>query len=357
LNKINSSKLPNIRNKQKKGDAKALLLFSGGLDSILSAKILENQGLSVTALAFTSFFFDSVQAERSARENGIKIRVEDISKKHFGIVKGPSFGRGSGMNPCIDCHLLMLKEAKKIVESEGYDFLATGEVLGQRPMSQNAAALELIEKKAGLEGKILRPLSAKVLPESQQEKTGLVDRKKLFGFSGRGRRKQIELAGKLGVKNFPTPAGGCVLTEKEYSQKLKDLLEKTRTVKKSDIDLLRIGRHFWIYPVRKADLLKSQNITSEDENSIKSTSSNFYNGEGTKVILGRNHEENIELEKLCQKGDALIELKGVPGPLALIRGKDKMRGTELAKEKIRQYARKLKDKNPEFSFPKLSKIS
>lgn len=298
--------------------AKALFLFSGGLDSILGVKVLEKQGVEVMALTFTSFFFDSVQSEKAAKENGIKIRVEDISKKHFGVVKSPRYGRGSGMNPCIDCHLLMLKEARRIMKSEKYDFLATGEVLGQRPMSQNAGALELIERKAGLAGKILRPLSAKVLPETEQEKRGMADREKLFGFSGRGRRDQIELAGKLGVKNFPTPAGGCVLTEKEYSQKLEELLEKVRNVKDGDIALLRIGRHFW----------------SGD----------------TKVVLGRNHEENMALKKVSQKSDILIELKDFPGPLALIRGKDKMKGTELAKEKIKKYARKLKDKNPEFTL-------
>jgi tRNA-uridine 2-sulfurtransferase len=299
---------------------KALLLFSGGLDSILAAKVLEKQGIEVTALTFTSLFFDSVQAEKSAKENKIKIRVEDISKKHFKIVKNPRYGHGSGMNPCIDCHLLMIKEANKPVRSGEYDFLATGEVLGQRPMSQNSGALELIERKAGLAGKILRPLSAKVLPETEQEKQKLVDRERLFGFSGRSRKGQIDLAKKLKIKKYPTPAGGCVLTEQDYSRKLKDLLNNVTIIKKSDIALLRIGRHFWFGK--------------------------------EKIILGRNHEENIALQKSAQKGDMLAELKKVPGPLALIRGKDKMKGVELAKEKIMKYARKLKDKNPEFCFPK-----
>ncbi len=142
------------KNKPKK---RALLLFSGGLDSILAAKILEKQGIEVTALTFVSCFFGAAQAKKSARENKIRLRVADISEKHFQIVKKPRFGRGVGMNPCIDCHLLMLKAAKKIAEREKFDIITTGEVLGQRPMSQNAKALELIEREAGLAGKILRP--------------------------------------------------------------------------------------------------------------------------------------------------------------------------------------------------------
>jgi tRNA U34 2-thiouridine synthase MnmA/TrmU len=304
----------------KKG--KALLLFSGGLDSVLAAKILEKQGIEVAALTFTSFFFDSGQAEKSARENKIRLKTKDISKKHLRIVKNPRYGRGSGMNPCVDCHLLMLKVAKKLMKSGEFDFLATGEVLGQRPMSQNASALELIERKAGLKGKILRPLCAKVLPETEYEKRKLVIREKLFGFSGRSRKGQIELAKKMEIRKYPAPAGGCVLTDQEYSRKLKRLFENISIIKSGDIALLRIGRHFWIG--------------------------------STRIILGRNHEENITLRKLVQKGDILAELKNVPGPLALIRGKDKIKGEKLAKEKIKKYARKLKEKYPEFSFPKMA---
>lgn len=267
---------------------KTLLLFSGGLDSILAAKILEKQGIEVTALAFESYFFTAEQAKRSAKENNIKLIVRDISFPHFKIVKKPLFGYGSGVNPCIDCHLLMLKEAKKIAREKKFDFIATGEVLRQRPMSQNFQALQLIERKAGLSGRVLRPLSAKRLPETEMEKGGIVDREKLMGISGRSRKAQLTLAKKFGVKYFPSPAGGCILTDEEFSRKLQELFEKNKRIKKSDLDLLRLGRHFWI--------------------------------EKTRIILGRNHKENLRLKKLADKNDILVEPKNVPGPTALVRG-------------------------------------
>ncbi|MDD5489917.1 MAG: tRNA 4-thiouridine(8) synthase ThiI [Candidatus Moranbacteria bacterium] len=296
---------------------KALLLFSGGLDSILAAKILARQGIEATALTFVSYFFDAEQAKKSAEENKIKILTKDFSKKHFEIVRQPCFGHGAGMNPCVDCHLLMLKKAKKIAAREKFDIIATGEVLGQRPMSQNIEALKLIEREAGLVREILRPLSAKSLPETEMEKTGVVDRGKLLGISGRGRKEQIELAKKFGVKNYPSPAGGCILTDKEYSKKLRELIEKAKTIEERDLKLLRLGRHFW--------------KGSE------------------KIILGRNHVENIALKKLAERGDTLLELKNIPGPLALVRGKNR-KAIELAKEKILKYAKKSENKNPEFSI-------
>ena len=319
-------KLSNTKKKPKRGAIRALVLFSGGLDSILAAKILEQQGVEVTALTFESYFFDAGQSIESAEENNLKIKIADFSKKHFEIIKNPCFGYGVGMNPCIDCHLLMLKESKKIMQREDYDFIATGEVLGQRPMSQNREALKLIEKKSGLVGKILRPLSAKALPETEMEKSGLALREKLFSITGRGRKEQIGLAKKYKIKNFPTPAGGCILTDKEYSQKLTDLIDKIKIIKKSDLELLRVGRHFW--------------------------------SGSTRIILGRNHEENLKLKKIVEKGlpakdlstagDTLVEPKNFPGPTALIRGKEKKAGMKLAQEKILKYAKKTESQKREF---------
>jgi len=300
---------------------KALLLFSGGLDSILAAKILEEQGIGVVALTFVSFFFDSMQAEKSARENKIKLITKDFSEAHFEVIKKPKYGRGAGMNPCVDCHLLMLIQAKKIAQKESFDIIATGEVLGQRPMSQNSRALELIEKKADLVGKILRPLSAKVLPETEMEKSGIVDREKLLGISGRSRKEQLELAKKYKIKYFPSPAGGCILTDKEYSKKLQELLEKNKKIKSSDLQLLRIGRHFW-------------------------------EGE-TKIILGRNHEENLALKKIAEKslparsaaeeGDVLVEPEDVPGPTALVRGKKDKAVLDYTKKLLLKYTKSAGD--------------
>ncbi|MDP1846069.1 MAG: tRNA 4-thiouridine(8) synthase ThiI [Candidatus Moranbacteria bacterium] len=311
-----------IKNKPIKRAVRALALFSGGLDSILTVKILERQGIDVTALTFVSYFFTSEEAKKSARENKIRLRVEDITPEHFCIIRKPKFGYGVGMNPCIDCHLLMLKAAKYIMKKDKYDFLATGEVLGQRPMSQNARALKLIEREAGLEEKILRPLSAKVLPKTEMEKTGLVDREKLLGVSGRGRKDQIELAKKFGIKYYPTPAGGCILTDKEYSKKLRELMAKVKNIKPSDIALLRLGRHFWVRPVRKSE-------SPEPEPSS-----------WVKTILGRNHEENLKLKKIAEKGDILVEPKDIPGPTALVRGKRNKDVLDFAKKLMLRYAKK-----------------
>lgn len=275
--------------KSEKEKKRALLLFSGGLDSILAAKILEAQGIDVTALTFVSYFWNAEQAKESAKKNSIKLIIRDISAGHLAIVRNPRFGRGAGMNPCVDCHLLMLKTAKKIAREGKFEILVTGEVLGQRPMSQNIRALRLIEKQADLEGKILRPLSAKALPETEYEKTGFVAREKLEGISGRSRKTQLALSKKFGVKYFPTPAGGCILTDKEFSKKLDELLRNIKSIKKSDIDLLRLGRHFWIGK--------------------------------TRIVIGRNHEENLALRKLAEENNILVEPKDIPGPTAFVRGK------------------------------------
>lgn len=287
---------------------RTLLLFSGGLDSILAAKVLEEQGFDVTALTFVSYFFDAEAARKSAGSNDIDLVIRDISELHVRVVKNPLFGRGAAMNPCIDCHLLMLKVAKKIAREGKFDFIATGEVVGQRPMSQNQRALDLIEKKANLEGRILRPLSALVLAQTEMEKSGLVDRQQLLDISGRGRKKQLALAKNFGIVNFPTPAGGCILTDKEFSKKLSDLLARVKKSKKSDLELLRIGRHFWI--------------------------------EKTRVILGRNHEENILLKKLAEGNDILIELKDVTGPTALIRGRRNKAVLDFARDLLLKYSKK-----------------
>ncbi|MFA5925573.1 MAG: tRNA 4-thiouridine(8) synthase ThiI [Parcubacteria group bacterium] len=335
--------------KNSKEKIKCLLLFSGGLDSILAAKVLEKQGVEVTALSLESFFFGAEEAKKSAKENNIKLRIENFALPHLEIVRCPKFGRGAGMNPCIDCHLLMLRAAKKIAERENYDFIATGEVLGQRPMSQNPGALKLIEREAGLAGKILRPLSAKVLPETEMEKSGLVIREKLFGFSGRSRKEQIALAKKYGVKKYPSPAGGCILTDKEYSKKLQDLFEKIINPRPSDFELLRIGRHFWVYPVGKNEVLKSGKILFKNNKAERTSESKLSNGAGAHIIIGRNHEENLKLRRMAEKGDLLIELKNVPGPLALVRGEEieaSMEASiETAKEKIIQYAKGAKEEN------------
>lgn len=283
---------------------KALVMFSGGLDSILAVKVLQEQGIEVTGLTCVSYFFDNSLAQKAAEQLKIKLIKIDLSDEHLALVKKPRFGYGKGMNPCIDCHILMLKKAGEV---EGFDFVATGEVLGERPMSQNKQSLELIKKESGLD--LLRPLSARLLEPTQAEKKGLVDREKLLDISGRSRKRQMELARKFGIKEYPSPAGGCLLTDPEFSKRLKRMLVLWPDCSGDDVKLLKAGRHFW-----------------EGENLI---------------IVGRNKEDNERIEKLSLKGDVKIK-PDFPGPTVLIRSKKKILEASLlkAKELIFKYAKK-----------------
>lgn len=293
---------------------KCLLLFSGGLDSILAAKILMEQGIDVLGITFKSCFFDQEQAKKAGKEIGLKIKTIDISKEHLEIVKRPKYGYGKNMNPCIDCHLLMLKKAKLLREKLKYDFVATGEVLGERPMSQNINILKLLEKESGLEGYLLRPLSAKLLEPTIPEKNNIVDREKLLDIKGRSRKRQLEMAKKFKLKWYPTPSGGCLLTDPQFSRRLKDMFEKWPDADCDDMKLLKFGRHFW-----KEDFL---------------------------IVVGRNEKENKEIKKLKREKDIVIEPQNIPGPTILIRGKRKKprEVISLAKDLIKKYSKKIKDK-------------
>lgn len=266
---------------------KALVLFSGGLDSILAVKILEEQKIKVQGITFKSYFFDSKQAEESAEELRCPLKVVDFSRSHLNLIKAPQYGRGKAMNPCIDCHLLMLKKAKQIMKQQGFDLIATGEVLGERPMSQNKVAMGLIEKKSSLTGYLLRPLSAKLLAVTVPEKLGWIDRNKLSAISGRSRKEQIALVKKYKIKTYPSPGGGCILCESEFGKKLRELFQIFPECKGNDIKLLYYGRHFW-------------------KNKIK-------------IVVGRNEIENKEIKKIARASDILIEMKKYPGPLTLVR--------------------------------------
>jgi len=297
-----------------KKKTKCLLLFSGGLDSILAAKILIDQGIDVLGITFRSCFFNEKQAKKAAREIGLKLKIIDISKEHLKLVKKPKYGHGKNMNPCIDCHLLMLKKTKELMEKMKYNFVATGEVLGERPMSQNKNILKLLEKESGLEGYLLRPLSAKLLKKTIPEKEGIVDREKLLSICGRQRKTQIELAKKFKIKKYPTPSGGCCLTDPQFSIRLKEMLEKWKNADCEDMELLKIGRHFW-----KGDFL---------------------------MVVGRNEKENKIIQKLKKKEDIIVEPKNIPGPLILIRSKKKIPKIIISRSKdlSKKYSKKAKGK-------------
>jgi len=268
---------------------KALGLLSGGLDSVLAFKLILNQGIKAEAIKFVSpFFDDSFYAKNISEKFGIPLKIMYLGKEYLKLIKNPKHGYGSGMNPCIDCHVFMLKKAKQYAKKIKADFIFTGDVLGERPMSQNMKALNTIESEARLKNKILRPLSAKLLPETVAEKNGWVDRNKLLDIKGRSRKKQLELAKKFKIKIYASPGGGCLLTEKEFSAKLRDLIKHKKRINEKDIELLKIGRHF-----------------------------RFKNN---KIIVGRNEKENELLKKLRYENDYLFEVSDYPSPLSVLQG-------------------------------------
>ena len=289
-----------------KKKVRILVLLSGGLDSMLAVKVLQEQGIRVTGLVFTSCFFDAQAAQKAAEILDIDLLVKDFSQEHLELVKNPPHGYGKNMNPCIDCHALMFRLAGEIRRQEKFDLVATGEVLGERPMSQNRQALKLIEKESELAGYLLRPLSAKLLEPTIPEREGLVDRNRLLAISGRQRTPQMELAKKYGIENYPTPSGGCLLTVTEFSQKLKELLVKYPQAAPDDALLLKQGRHLW-----QGDI---------------------------KFVVGRDHQENLVLEKLARAGDLLARAKGVPGPTILVRNYGReITSKKLLESQIKEY--------------------
>ena len=196
---------------------RALAMISGGLDSILAAKLIKEQGIDVIGICFRSYFFSEESAKKMTKQIDIPLVVVDFSKEHFELVKNPKHGRGKNMNPCIDCHSMMMNYAGELLEKYEADFIITGEVLNQRPMSQNRQALDIVKKESGFKDKILRPLCAKNLQPTEMELNGLVDREKLMKISGRSRKVQMALAEEWGIKEYPSPAGGCRLTEPGYA--------------------------------------------------------------------------------------------------------------------------------------------
>ncbi|RLB83860.1 MAG: tRNA 4-thiouridine(8) synthase ThiI [Deltaproteobacteria bacterium] len=268
--------------------AKALGLSSGGLDSILSALILFRQGIDVRWITFETPFFSAEKAKKAARVTGIPLIVKNITQVYLNMLKNPSVGYGRWMNPCMDCHALMFGLAGSIMEEEGFDFLFSGELLGQRPMSQTRSSLRYVEKHSGFDGYILRPLSAKRLPETFPEKKGLVNREMLLDLAGRSRKPQIELAKEFGITDYPAPGGGCLLTDKGYTHRLKDLFEHHDTCTEKELELLKYGRHF-----------RLNNLT--------------------KVIVGRSRGDNEKITKYCNPdAEVLVKTKKIPGPTALL---------------------------------------
>ena len=269
---------------------KALALISGGLDSTLAVMMVKEMGLEVEAVHFTTPFCqcDKCSVDATAERIDIKVHHVFLGDEFLGVVADPPHGYGSQMNVCIDCRILMLRKAKRLAEEIGAGFFVTGEVLGQRPMSQHSSAMRLIEREAGVENLILRPLSGKLMGETRMEVEGVVDREKLLDISGRRRLPQMELAERLGVYDYPCPSGGCLLTDPEFATRLRDYLKVEGMPKIEDILLLKLGRHFRVG--------------------------------STRIVVGRNEGENNVLEGLSRRGGTRMEVEGYNGPVTLVVG-------------------------------------
>lgn len=279
-----------------KFDRKAVVLFSGGLDSVLAARMMQDQKVQLHLVNFLTIFCSEKseeakyhQAEKMAQRLGLNLKVFEITQEVLDIVKKPKYGYGKNLNPCVDCRIFTFKKAKKYMEEIGASFIVTGEVLGERPMSQRRDAIRLIEKESGLDGLIVRPLSAKLMKPSIPEKEGWVDGEKFLAINGRGRNQQMKLARKYGIKDYATPSGGCLLTDIGFSKRLKDLMNNGG-FDLADVLLLKTGRHFRV-------------------------------SDSAKVIVGRDNKENQRLISLAKEGDLIFDAQAIPGPVALYRGK------------------------------------
>ncbi|MFA5498506.1 MAG: hypothetical protein WC327_03065 [Candidatus Cloacimonadia bacterium] len=268
-----------------KSKGKALALFSGGLDSQLALLYMARLGYEAIPIFFQSYFFTAERAIIEAERIGYKLKVIDIGEKMLDLINQPRYGFGKNMNPCIDCHSLMFREAGRLMQELEADFLISGEVLGQRPMSQRMDALQMVSKHSGFRDYIIRPLSQKLLPDTKPIIDGIVDKEELLDIQGRGRKRQFELAKELGIVEYPESAGGCKLTEIGFSLRLKDLAEHNM-LNKTAIDTLYTGRHF--------------RIDSE-----------------TKLVMGRNESENEKLLTIIP--DSIVfKSANFAGPIGLI---------------------------------------
>jgi tRNA-uridine 2-sulfurtransferase len=270
--------------------ARGLGLCSGGLDSMLAALILRAQEIEVEWIAFETPFFSSAKARKASRLTGIPLTVKPIYNEFMVMLRNPAAGYGKCMNPCLDCHTLMFRLAGEVMHEQNFDFLFSGEVLGQRPMSQTKPSLRYVEKHSGLSGYILRPLSAKLLPETLPEQRGLVDREKLLGIHGRGRKDQIALANSFGISDYPAPAGGCLLTDKGFSRRLKDLFDYGSTATENEVHLLKFGRHFRLNPQAK-------------------------------LIVGRTESDNESILRHHDPArDVVLDVRDYPSPIGILSG-------------------------------------
>ncbi len=281
---------------------KALGLLSGGLDSILATEVILKQGIEVVAFNVRSPFClckkNGCAAVDAAKQLNVPLKMVAAKNDYLRMLRNPKHGYGRNMNPCIDCRIFLFKKAKQYAREIGAAFIFTGEVLDERPMSQHYPAMKLIEREAGLEGKVVRPLSARLLPETEAEKKGVIDRAKLLDIQGRSRKPQFKLAEEFSIKDYPCPAGGCLLTYEQYANKIRDLFEHKKRVSMADIALLRVGRHFRLGK--------------------------------NKIVVGRDEAENKLLTARKTKSEFYFELPDIVGPITILQGPKTKEAIETA---------------------------
>ncbi|MFC1843781.1 thiamine biosynthesis protein [Thermodesulfobacteriota bacterium] len=294
----------------------ALALFSGGLDSTLACRVVAAQGIKIVAVKFVTPFFGYELLQKKQEYirwikeiSDIDLKLKDVTIPYLELLKNPAHGYGKNFNPCIDCKIFLLSEARKIMPEIGASFLITGEVVGQRPMSQRRDTLRIIERESGCDDILVRPLCAKNLAPTKAENEGLIDRQKLLDFSGRNRKPQMQLAQKFGIKDYPSPAGGCILTDPILSLRIQEYYETHEQIIPEDILLMMVGRQLKL-PSRAW------------------------------LVVGRNQTENIKIEKLRLPDDWLLQPKDIPGPSAILRYSSKPEDLETAASIVVRYSKK-----------------
>ncbi len=301
----------------------ALALFSGGLDSILACRVVSQQGIIVKAIKFVTPFFDYDLLDRKEqyreevwKKYAIDVVIRDITPEYLELLKNPPHGFGKHFNPCIDCKILMIRQAKALMPRYGASFIITGEVIGQRPMSQRRDTLRVIEKDSCTDSILLRPLCTNSQPPTLAETEGLIDRGKLPQFSGRGRSQQIELAAHFGITDYPAPAGGCMLTDRNLSKRIKAFYSENVDIQANDIRLLLVGRQFRLPG-------------------------------GSWLVLGRDQKDNEKLSRLQQPGDIVLGMPSRPGPVGILRHCSQHQDISSAASLVVRYGRKQKNGPPE----------
>jgi len=294
----------------------ALALYSGGLDSTLACRVVAEQGINVVAVKFVTPFFGyelllkkDDYIRKTKEKFGIDVILKDVTLPYLELLKKPAHGFGKYFNPCMDCKIFLLSEAKEMMPEIGASFLVTGEVIGQRPMSQRRDALRVIERDSGCEGILVRPLCAKNLEPTRPEREGLIDREQLLDFSGRSRAPQMELADFYGITDYPSPAGGCILADPILSKRIDDYYQQNKKIVPADILLLLMGRQFKL-------------------------------PSGGWIALGRTEQENEKIEALFQPGDWLLKTAEIPGPTAILRYSVDTKELETTAALVVRYAKK-----------------